>query len=93
MVFGYHHQCTPRMGLILPCCLPFGKAVGLQILRCQRIAVSYYGFTFDAWTLKHSDFCNVGVYSADPKYLWEHIGNTGKFKNEYRGDNERYYDH
>ena len=38
-----------------------GKAGGLQILRCQGIAVAYYGFTLDALTLKPSDFCNVGV--------------------------------
>jgi hypothetical protein len=43
----------------LPCCLPYGKAGGLQILRCQGIAVGYYGFTLDAWSLKPSDFCNV----------------------------------
>jgi hypothetical protein len=36
------------------------KAGGLQILSCQGIAVSYYGFTLDALTLKPSDFCNVG---------------------------------
>jgi len=38
-----------------------GKAGGLQILRCQGIAVGNYSFTLDAWTLKPSDFCNVGV--------------------------------
>jgi hypothetical protein len=37
------------------------KAGGLQILRCQGIAVGYYGFNLDALTLKPSDFCNVGV--------------------------------
>ena len=36
------------------------KAGRLQILRCQGITVSNYGFTLDALTLKPSDFCNVG---------------------------------
>jgi hypothetical protein len=60
-VLGYSHRCIPRMGSILPCCLPGGKAGGLQILRCQGIVVAYYKFTLDAWTLKPSEFCNVGV--------------------------------
>jgi len=55
----------------LPCCLPYGKAGGLQILRSQGIAIGYYGFTLDAWTLKPSGICNVGVdingpYLANP---------------------------
>ena len=37
------------------------KAGGLQILRCQGIAVVKYSFTLDALTLKPSGFCNVGV--------------------------------
>ncbi len=44
--------------------LPFGKAGGLQILSCQGFAVVYYGLSLGALTLKPSDFCNVGVYSA-----------------------------
>jgi hypothetical protein len=38
-----------------------GKAGELQILRCQGIAVAYYSFILDAWSLKLSGFCNVGV--------------------------------
>ena len=38
------------------------KAGGLQILRCQGIAVGDYGFTLDV-TLKPSYFCNVGLKS------------------------------
>jgi hypothetical protein len=53
------------MGSILPCRLPFGKAGGLQILRCQWIAVANCSFTIDALTLKPSDFCNVGVRLSD----------------------------
>ena len=49
------------MGSILPCCLPFGNAGGLQILRCQEFEVKYYVFTLDALTLKPSDVCIVGV--------------------------------
>ena len=45
----------------MPYCLPLGKAGGLQILRCQGIAVNYYNFTLDALALKPSDFCNVRV--------------------------------
>jgi YgiT-type zinc finger domain-containing protein len=52
------------MGSILPCCLPCGKAGGLQILRCQGIAVEHYSFTLDVLTLKPSGFCNVGVKTA-----------------------------
>jgi nucleotide-binding universal stress UspA family protein len=49
------------MGSILQCCLPFGKAGGLQILCCQGIAVAYHSFTLDALALKPSSFCNVRV--------------------------------
>jgi hypothetical protein len=64
IILGYLHRCTRRMESILPCCLPCGKAGGLQILRCQGIAVGHYSFTLDAWTLKPSGFCNVGVNEA-----------------------------
>ena len=47
------------MGLILPYCLPCGKAGGLQILCCQGIKVADYNFTLDALALKPSDFCNA----------------------------------
>jgi hypothetical protein len=47
-----------------PFFLPFGKTGGLQILRCQGLAVDHYGFTLDALTLNPSGFCNVGVYQA-----------------------------
>jgi hypothetical protein len=53
------------MGSILPCCLPRGKAEGLQILRYQGIAVGNYSFTLDALTLKPSGFCDVGVHSFE----------------------------
>ena len=49
------------MGSTLPCCLPCGKAGGLQILCCQGIAAGNYSFTLDALALKPSSFCNVGV--------------------------------
>jgi peptide/nickel transport system permease protein len=49
------------MGSILPCCLPFGKAGGLQILCCQGFEVNDYNFTLDALALKPSGFCNVRV--------------------------------
>jgi hypothetical protein len=44
------------MGPILPCCLPCGKAGGLQILCCQAFEVNDYNFTFDALALKPSGF-------------------------------------
>jgi len=53
------------MGSILPCCLPFGKAGGLQILCCQEINVTDYNFNLDALALKPSDFCNVRVDYID----------------------------
>ena len=46
---------------MLPCCLPFGKAGGLQILCCQGFVVNDYNFTLDALALKPSSFCNVRV--------------------------------
>ena len=45
----------------MPCCLPYGKAGGLQILCCQGINVTDYNFNLDALALKPSDFCNVRV--------------------------------
>ena len=45
----------------MPCCLPFGKAGGLQILCCQGFEVNDYNFTLDALALKPSGFCNVRV--------------------------------
>ncbi len=47
----------------MPSFLPCGKAGGLQILRCQRLAVADYSCAIDALTLEPSDFCNIGVYS------------------------------
>ena len=55
----------------MPCCLPYGKAGGLQILCCQGIKVTDYTFTLDALALKPSDFCNVRVNlgeSYDSRY-------------------------
>ena len=52
------------MGAILPCCLPCGKAGGLEILCCQGIKVTDYNFTLDALALKPSDFCDVKVDSG-----------------------------
>jgi hypothetical protein len=40
---------------------PCGKAGGLQIQRCQGLAIDRYGFTLGALTLKPSNFCSVGV--------------------------------
>jgi len=53
----------------LPCCLPYGKAGGLQILCCQGINVTDYNFNLDALALKPSDFCNVRVKSAGMKKI------------------------
>jgi len=52
------------MGSFLPCCLPYGKAGGLQILCCQGFAVYEYSFALDALALKPSDFCNIKVKAA-----------------------------
>jgi hypothetical protein len=49
----------------LPCCLPYGKTGGLQILCCQGIKVTDYNFNLDALALKPSDFCNVRVAHPD----------------------------
>ena len=53
----------------MPCCLPYGKAGGLQILCCQGINVTDYNFNLDALALKPSDFCNVRVKSAGMKKI------------------------
>ena len=42
---GYLPWWIRRMGSILPCCFPCGKAGGLQILRCWGFEVKYYTFT------------------------------------------------
>ena len=55
------------MGSILPRCLPFGKAGGLQILCCQGFEVNDYNFTLDALALMPSGFCNVRVYAGKDK--------------------------
>jgi hypothetical protein len=61
----------------LPCCLPYGKAGGLQILCCQGIKATDYDFTLDALALKPSDFCNVRVMKLKG---WR------KISNEYKTD-------
>jgi hypothetical protein len=40
---------------------PKGKSGGIQIRRCQGIAVKCYGGTLGALALNPSGFCNVGV--------------------------------
>ena len=60
------------MGSILPCCLPFGNAGELKILRCPGFEVKYYDFTLDALTLKLSDVCNVGVNSVPGLFTLPH---------------------
>ncbi len=59
----------------MPCRLPYGKAGGLQILRCQGIKVADYDFTLDALALKPSDFFNLRV--RKPKG-WREISNEYK---------------
>jgi hypothetical protein len=54
------------------------KAGGLQILRCQGIAVGNYSFTLDALTLKPSGFCNVGVYYVDG--VWGGLNRFRQFR-------------
>jgi len=48
----------------LPSFLPCGKAGGLQIRRCQGLAVADYGGTLGALTLKPSDFYSAAVTPA-----------------------------
>ncbi len=50
------HWYIRRMESIFAMLFTYGKAGELQILRCQRIAVGSYSFTFDALTLKPSGF-------------------------------------
>jgi hypothetical protein len=43
-----------------PSFLPFGKTGGLQIRRCQGLAVADCSGTLGALALKPSDFCSIG---------------------------------
>ena len=61
---------TRRMGSILPCCLPCGKAGRLQILCCQGFEVNDYNFTLDALALKPSGFCNVRVSGFERNLIY-----------------------
>jgi len=58
-------ETTPGELLIikstLPYYFPFGNVGGFQLLCCQGFEVKYYDVTLDAWNLKPSDVCNVGV--------------------------------
>jgi hypothetical protein len=56
-------------GCFGPSFLPCGKAGGLQIRRCQGLAVAYYGGTLGALSLEPSGFCNTGVYSVALKKM------------------------
>ena len=58
---GMHKRWNQRMVSNFPCCFPYGKAGGLQILRCQVFAVDDYSCTLDVLALEPSDFCNIGV--------------------------------
>ncbi len=60
-IFGISLLVNQRMGSILPCCLPCGKAGGLQVLCCQGFEVNDYNFTLDALALKPPGFFNVRV--------------------------------
>ena len=62
------------MGSILPCCIPCGKAGGLQIHRCQGIVVGNYSFTLYALTLKPPGFCNLGVFIGSPLSVFTRQG-------------------
>jgi integrase len=57
---------------ISPSFLPFGKAGGLHIRRCQGLAVAYYGGTLGALALKPSGFCNIGVNLRTQNFNFEH---------------------
>ncbi len=61
LITGTNQQSIPGSVRFSPSFLPYGKAGGLQIRRCQGFAVAHYGFTLGALTLKPSDFCNIGV--------------------------------
>jgi hypothetical protein len=52
---------SPGVTIIFSFFYPTGKAGGAHILRCQGIAVNYYGVTLGALALNPSGFCNAGV--------------------------------
>jgi hypothetical protein len=58
---GIHQWCDPRFVRYFFTFLPYGKAGGFQIRRCQGLAVNHYGVTLGALTLKPSDFYSIGV--------------------------------
>ena len=51
-----HRMCSPEHIDHFLIFYPAGKAGGAQILRCQWIAVNFYGFTLGALALNPSDF-------------------------------------
>jgi hypothetical protein len=55
----------------MPYFLPFEKAGGLQILRCQGLAVDFYGFALDALTLEPSDFFSDGVKKSPGSHVFK----------------------
>jgi hypothetical protein len=61
----------------LPCCLPCGKAGGLQNLCCQGFEVNDYNFTLDALALKPSGFCNKGFKCSFPQIIANLAPNFG----------------
>jgi hypothetical protein len=60
-IFWISQIVNSKDGVDLPCCLPYRKAGGPQILCSQGIKVTDYNFTLDALDLKPSDFCSVRV--------------------------------
>jgi hypothetical protein len=69
------HLVDLRIGPLMPSFLPCGKAGGLQILRCQGLAVIYYGCALGALTLKPSGFSNIGVYLKEGEFNKNRKGN------------------
>ncbi len=57
--------------MIFSCFPPCGKAGGIQIQRCQGIAVKGYGFTLVASSLNPSRFGNVGADFTPSIYFYE----------------------
>jgi hypothetical protein len=61
LVSEINQRCIPGLVRFVSIFLPFGKAGGLQIRRCQGLAVADYGGTLGALSLKPSGFCNIGL--------------------------------
>ncbi len=59
MIYRTTQRSIPVRFGFSPTLLPFGKAGGLRIRRCQGFATTYNGHSLGTLTLKPSNYCNI----------------------------------